>query len=91
MLVLEKNACVIATDSGGVQKEAFFLGVPCITFRERTEWTELVAAGWNRLVPPGEADQMARAIFEAIGSKGTPVKEFGTGNSAARIVKTLLE
>jgi UDP-GlcNAc3NAcA epimerase len=91
MLVLEKNACVIATDSGGVQKEAFFLGVPCITFRERTEWTELVAAGWNRLVPPGEADQMARAIFEAIGSKGTPVNEFGTGNSAARIVKTLLE
>ncbi len=86
MLALEQSAYRILTDSGGVQKEAFLLRVPCVTLREETEWTETVETGWNVLV--GCCPQ---AIIEAVGrSNPEPPQQhpFGDGNAAARIAQT---
>lgn len=89
MVMLERGAMVIATDSGGVQKEAYFHSVPCVTLREETEWTELVEMGWNRLAPPGGAD-IADAIRAAIGSKGGIGNPYGSGNAAKRVADALV-
>ena len=53
MVTLEENACLIVTDYGGIQKEAFFHRVPCVTHRDETEWVELVKAGVNVLILKG--------------------------------------
>jgi UDP-GlcNAc3NAcA epimerase len=89
MVQLEKHAGVIATDSGGVQKEAFFYGVPCVTMRDETEWVELVEAGWNRLAPPTDPSAMESAIREALGSRGEDASPYGDGNAARKIVDCL--
>lgn len=89
MVSLQRNAAAIATDSGGVQKEAFFHRVPCITLRDETEWTELVDAGWNRLVVPSDRRLIADTIMAAIGSSGASIKPYGNGDAAQRIVKRL--
>jgi UDP-GlcNAc3NAcA epimerase len=90
MVALEAGAAVIATDSGGVQKEAYFHGVPCVTLRDETEWVELVESGWNRLVPPGKAD-IGPAILAAVGSKGQSVRPYGEGRAAEEIVNTMVQ
>jgi UDP-GlcNAc3NAcA epimerase len=89
MVQLEMNAALIATDSGGVQKEAFFYRVPCVTLRHETEWVELVAAGWNRLVAPDSPESIAEVILTAIGTHGADVQPYGAGDSAVRIVARL--
>jgi UDP-GlcNAc3NAcA epimerase len=90
MLVLEKNSRIVLTDSGGVQKEAFFWDVPCITLREETEWIETVDCGWNILAGADKL-KIARAI-EKFESKLIPGKKeycYGHGNAAGKIVRVL--
>lgn len=91
MVQLEKFAALIATDSGGVQKEAFFHQVPCVTLRDETEWVELVDSGWNRLAPPADVQSLVRVIDAGLGSRGEPVAPYGTGNAAQAIVDKLSE
>jgi UDP-GlcNAc3NAcA epimerase len=88
MVALEKSASVIATDSGGVQKEAFFYRVPCVTMRDETEWVETVAAGWNTLVG-ADRDKIVAAIRSARRPEGFGAAPYGDGNASRIIAQTL--
>jgi UDP-GlcNAc3NAcA epimerase len=89
MVMLERGARVIATDSGGVQKEAFFHRVPCVTLRGETEWVELVELGWNRLCRPDSPDAVTRTILGAMDSGGREASPYGDGDAARRIAAIL--
>ena len=90
MVMLEKNARLVATDSGGVQKEAFFYRVPCVTLRDETEWVELVELGWNRVIPPQDEHQVSHAIQGWLNYPGGWQSEpYGRGDAAQRIVECL--
>lgn len=87
MVMLERNAALITTDSGGVQKEAYFYEVPCVTLRDETEWTELVKLGWNRLAPPHSVEVILTSIEEALSAgPGAMDSPYGSGNASMHIV-----
>jgi UDP-GlcNAc3NAcA epimerase len=87
MLMLESSARVILTDSGGVTREAYFLGVPCVTLRAQTEHVETIELGWNTLVGT-EPDHIIETVrhFRPTGPH-PPI--YGDGAAAQRIVRTL--
>ncbi|NRP15023.1 non-hydrolyzing UDP-N-acetylglucosamine 2-epimerase [Marinobacterium sp. xm-a-152] len=87
MVWMEANCRLVATDSGGVQKEAYFFGKPCVTMRDETEWVELVEAGWNTLVGSN-----AKKISDALSGLSYPEStefHYGKGNAAELIVDIL--
>ncbi len=88
MLRLEQAARLILTDSGGVQKEAYWLAVPCLTLRDETEWVETVVEGWNVLV--GTDPARITAAVATFDPSGTPPPLYGTGH-AAEAIATILE
>lgn len=91
MIRLESNASLIITDSGGVQKEAYFHRVPCVTLRDETEWVETVEAGWNRM--PGEMTKgsILGTVREMAlpGAKRKTIREYGDGKAAEKIAGTI--
>ena len=93
MNALEAAAALVATDSGGVQKEAFFHGVPCVTMRDRTEWVELVTHGWNRLADPGvpgRVEESVRAALAAPRPAAVP-SLYGEADASRRIAAAVAE
>ena len=87
MLLLEKHARVILTDSGGVQKEACWFKVPCVTLRDETEWIETVTSGWNTVVGTNP-DLIKKAVEEAHSERD--IRNFyGDGNASTSIANII--
>jgi UDP-N-acetylglucosamine 2-epimerase len=87
MVRLEQSARMILTDSGGVQKEAYWLGVPCVTLRNETEWVETVRGGWNVLVG-ADADRIRQTV-RTLAPPATRPPLYGDGCTAERCVALL--
>ena len=87
MIKLERNARAILTDSGGVQKEAYFHGIPCVTLRDETEWVETVEAGWNTLTG-ANAENIVEAALSA--RPGGKIDQYGDGHAGDRVVESLI-
>jgi UDP-GlcNAc3NAcA epimerase len=92
MLALMREAAVVATDSGGMQKEAYLVGTPCVTLRDETEWVETVAGGFNALAG-ADPDRIEAAIRLAAGALLPPDRPdlFGDGHAADRVAAILRE
>jgi UDP-N-acetylglucosamine 2-epimerase len=89
MLCLEQNAKAILTDSGGIQKEAYWLKVPCVTLRNETEWVETLETGWNIIVGV-DPDLIAETVKREVPIGNHP-ELYGNGNTAGKIIQTLCQ
>ena len=87
MVSLTRSARLVLTDSGGLQKEAYWLGVPCVTLREETEWVETVDAGWNKLVG-SECEKIVQGVRTFVPPSARPAL-YGDGRVAARCAMPL--
>ena len=95
VIALARNATVVLTDSGGLQKEAYFLGVPCLTLRQETEWIETLAGGWNRIVgmDPAAVNKIILSLLNRNGClpSGKPdLAQFGGGVAVKTSVEVIV-
>jgi UDP-GlcNAc3NAcA epimerase len=92
MATLVSSAALVVTDSGGLQKEAYFHRVPAVTVRDETEWVELVEAGWNRLPSALDSGSILASIREALAAPvGRSIETYGQGRAAELILDVLLD
>ena len=92
MMFLEKNASLIVTDSGGIQKEAYLQKTPCITLRKETEWVELVEQGWNKLTNPLDAKEIENSINFELNNKfkRKNLNLYGEGFASKEILESII-
>jgi UDP-N-acetylglucosamine 2-epimerase len=87
IIALEKSARMFLTDSGGMQKEAYWLKVPCVTLRDETEWVETVESGWN-ILTGADRDRIITAVRTFKPPSAHPPL-YGDGHAAEKIIKAL--
>ena len=94
MISLLNGASLVITDSGGLQKEAYFARVPCVTIRDETEWVETLENGWNRLVSPNNKDNIVASLKSTLHmdiANSPYLENYGTGDAAQQIIDSILE
>ena len=89
MLLLTSGACQVLTDSGGLQKEAYFMEVPCITLRSETEWVETLHGNWNVLADLTTEDILQKALHTTPDPAARSSKPFGDGHASEQIAHIL--
>jgi UDP-GlcNAc3NAcA epimerase len=89
MLLLTSNACQVLTDSGGLQKEAWFMKVPCVTLRQETEWVETLAGKWNILAQLTTEDIVEKATATVVDKTAHEQMPFGDGKASEKIAAVL--